>query len=688
MTRNVFLLSIVQHILWVCLGLMFSAIVFASKNIKVPLVQIIYVYDAPQKDSSYCTHITIPIGSLAESLLLFYSTVPINKLCETIKDQSLGEGSRVLHPEKTKMLKYLSYQLPLPRSTFERMCLAGTGAESIVITYPRFELLMSFIKNIMSYDETITTASAIYSILSYSYSYPNHKLARKFSRLLLFPMSQQQCTDNSLAKLLEESFGAKSVCPNNKKAPTITVKTKQKSDNLSYSRNSNMHGSVTGAFALVLSQINSAIGRKLPARPIPCNATDSLNQCRCDHNDFLCSSAPKCIDIHRQCDGVNDCPNGEDESEACNIKVGSGNEDDLIRCTTDKRLLDKSVKCNGIPDCRDNSDELDCPCQGLPSCDNGKCLRGFSSVCNAYKDCADGSDENNCATHILPNNLGVYCPPNVKAGQCVEWLKEKWCRTGDYNFRSMDLLREFSFENLYNNNSLAFTLVGRYKSYSELLGIEKSCGKYNDASMDENVYVCNASLSSTLGLLESKHICLTESDLCDGVVDCPGGIDESPRFCSLKCEYSEYACGDGHCIPSEKVMDGIFDCANHMDEHPIRFIDADNRFKSHCRGDVSCEQDIIDEKYCKELTDYTDSANPWVDTTSSCTACFFQAGLPAVITAVIAGSVLFCVSYAISRNHKKYFPNIVLKVLGHPIAIASDKTINLSTIGAKKLEAE
>ncbi|XP_066985715.1 serine protease nudel [Macrobrachium rosenbergii] len=90
------------------------------------------------------------------------------------------------------------------------------------------------------------------------------------------------------------------------------------------------------------------------------------------------------------------------------------------------------------------------------------------------------------------------------------------------------------------------------------------------------------SVARCSGDLCSTGVCLTKSDICDGTLSCPDMKDEPPTCPDLvtKCEFNERSgsctcpnnwiqCGDGSCIPINKVCDGVLHCQNGADENNL-----------------------------------------------------------------------------------------------------------------------
>ena len=88
---------------------------------------------------------------------------------------------------------------------------------------------------------------------------------------------------------------------------------------------------------------------------------------------------------------------------------------------------------------------------------------------------------------------------------------------------------------------------------------------------------CCVDLSCDVGF---KSLCIGWIEICDGIIQCMGGIDE--EYCwqleSNECEEDEYRCENGHCIPKDFLHDDIHapDCLDDSDEQSrtVSMIDA------------------------------------------------------------------------------------------------------------------
>ncbi|KAG4075464.1 hypothetical protein HA402_015117 [Bradysia odoriphaga] len=139
----------------------------------------------------------------------------------------------------------------------------------------------------------------------------------------------------------------------------------------------------------------------------------------CSTNEFTCDSG-LCISKPQLCDGINHCPNGEDE-KYCPGENLCGK--DFFRCRSDGVCLSLDKHCNGVKNCVDGSDEDDCTKKPIsPSTDDIPipCRRGFfmcdntcfpeSKRCDNKTDCYDGSDEENCNGTSKVYQVGYLFP--------------------------------------------------------------------------------------------------------------------------------------------------------------------------------------------------------------------------------------------------------------------------------------
>ena len=140
----------------------------------------------------------------------------------------------------------------------------------------------------------------------------------------------------------------------------------------------------------------------------------SCSNTTCKSNEYKCKSG-KCIENHSSnpvvashtyprsgvlCDGVHDCPDGDDEDEAICLKekqpVECTNENfyRTWKCLDGKQCILSSSKCNGINDCFDKTDEAHCA--------SDHCIDGF-------RQCAVGGTRSLCIKEEAYSEKEKHC---------------------------------------------------------------------------------------------------------------------------------------------------------------------------------------------------------------------------------------------------------------------------------------
>lgn len=158
--------------------------------------------------------------------------------------------------------------------------------------------------------------------------------------------------------------------------------------------------------------------------------------------NFQCNDST-CVMASAKCDGIRDCPNGDDE-ESCEI-LDSTCTDLEVMCPDSSACIKPLSFCDGIYDCRDRSDEIGCG--KFPRCHVfawacktilifSKMYASFSTSvvdktlceqsdkfycgdklcipsalrCDGHQDCKDGEDEVNCTCDEGQFQcMGGYC---------------------------------------------------------------------------------------------------------------------------------------------------------------------------------------------------------------------------------------------------------------------------------------
>ncbi|XP_071983439.1 transmembrane protease serine 6 isoform X2 [Engystomops pustulosus] len=118
-------------------------------------------------------------------------------------------------------------------------------------------------------------------------------------------------------------------------------------------------------------------------------------------------------------------------------------------------------------------------------------------------------------------------------------------------------------------------------------GIQASYSLYNKTDPCPGEFLCIA-----------DGMCVP---LCDGVKDCPNGLDERNCVCP-----AQYQCPGGQCIPSTQICDGKKDCVNGTDEERCQEAVPCGPFNYRCT-DGSCVKKTNPE--CDSVKDCADGSD-------------------------------------------------------------------------------
>lgn len=235
------------------------------------------------------------------------------------------------------------------------------------------------------------------------------------------------------------------------------------------------------------------------------------------------------------------------------------------KCPNEPNCLDNEQVCNGyggFGGCADKADEdpelcdqWECPGHLWPCANNKQCIPK-TSICDGglLDDCADGSDEASCET-------------------CMDGMWK--CKTQPKCIRSSSRC-----------NGLTLTLLGNCLDKSD----EEMCEEW---TCDDGLWQCRSGL------------CIIKEFVCDSIVHCPDGDDETMNCTSWTCSPGNWQCHDGICIAPSKMCDGVDDCVDHSDEWNC----ANRECSSESWKCHSGNQCVLQRKLCDTNVDCYDASD-------------------------------------------------------------------------------
>ena len=252
----------------------------------------------------------------------------------------------------------------------------------------------------------------------------------------------------------------------------------------------------------------------------------------------------------------------------------------------DGSIIPNALVCNGRSDCKNSEDERlcsvcsadslsicfegctfpECQCNSLYyQCQTGGCVH-YDHVCDSFEDCPGGDDESDCHQKKIFhsfNNISIknsyfnsLCDPPI--GDML------MCRSKPQCYKSTAICHYD-----HSDGVMAHCQDGSH------LGTGSLC-QYVECPQQ---YKC------------SRSYCIPSRKVCDGVIDCPTGDDETSCV-DYKCPGHMRCSGVIFCVPPHEICDGVAHCPQHDDEKCCQ----------RCPADCTCKGTAI---YCQDIKNLT-----------------------------------------------------------------------------------
>ena len=266
----------------------------------------------------------------------------------------------------------------------------------------------------------------------------------------------------------------------------------------------------------------------------------------CGHHQYICSDG-HCISDVFQGDGINDCPDGSDESEL-ECQERDLNEtgcrlvkDKLCVCSIDKYSCEGTQCilwhqiCDGKVDCPSANEELSCidhksnipsgDSESVFNCQDGTSI-SYDLVDDFLPDCPQAEDE----LHLLSglSNRGCHNPTHIP------------CVPGHPRCFPPHVICVYDLD---QHGHVKYCRNGAHLAHCTYIGCPYR-------------FKC------------PHYYCIPTTSLCDGMRDCPNGEDE------MSCDYLQaircpgmFYCRGRTCVQQHQVCDGAKDCPEGDDEN-------------------------------------------------------------------------------------------------------------------------
>uniref|UniRef100_T1JLT2 G-protein coupled receptors family 1 profile domain-containing protein n=1 Tax=Strigamia maritima TaxID=126957 RepID=T1JLT2_STRMM len=351
----------------------------------------------------------------------------------------------------------------------------------------------------------------------------------------------------------------------------------------------------------------------------------------CPQDEFFCT-VNVCIPKNLKCNGITECSNGKDESDACQmsffamilalmrfcVKCLCAHIPTLNAITTFVFLETRfAILSMTVEITRTNKTVvMHRACWfGEFSCNNGQCIQA-ALLCDGNRNCLDGSDENQCDIELDY----VRCSDQSLIHRyfwCDEWPDCKDNHADELNCRNCSLdefqcsnTRCIKFANVCDMVcDCAYTCEdenncqGQYKIINTVL----SWMPHNLTTVHAlDIPICD---SKSTYFCPKTTRCIHKTFICNSKNDCETNGESSDEFGCIydNCSNNFIICDDGRCLPDFVQCDFIKHCTDGLDEKDCDFPSCTKKEFRCLNGQCIKEELKCDAAYdCYDRSDEID----------------------------------------------------------------------------------
>ncbi|XP_052380830.1 prolow-density lipoprotein receptor-related protein 1-like isoform X30 [Oncorhynchus keta] len=325
----------------------------------------------------------------------------------------------------------------------------------------------------------------------------------------------------------------------------------------------------------------------------------------CTSPSVMCRGSTLCISQTQLCDTLRDCPDGFDE-ESCITKCPNRGE---FRCKDRRKCIKRSLVCDGRAHCHDGSDEIGCPTIAAPTSQTAalKCRMG-SRLCKDGREC------------VLHSHV---CDGEV---DCKDGSDEQDCGESPVPLTTAYLAPTTTVPDILPAQPVCTSPSVMCRGSTLCISQTQLCDTLRDCpdGFDEESCITKCPNRGEFRCKDRRK-CIKRSLVCDGRAHCHDGSDEigcptiaapTSQTAALKCRMGSRLCKDGReCVLHSHVCDGEVDCKDGSDEQDCELLCKAGQFQ--CAHGKKCidQQQMCDGKaQCQDRSDEMDCFKP----TKSC----------------------------------------------------------------------